>query len=759
MSAKESLNHQAFAANGDLPDDTAPKAVAETSQENDTVMTDVNGIATAAKNDQDPPVEATPKDTTESAVNDATMKDAESFNAAQTAESEAAADSMDVDVSMERPDLLSSAEHANSTQETSAISDAPVVSSPQDTSQQPADLSKLEIKGTQEDAAPSRPDALAANSPTSPTKVPREREEDDAEERSVKRAKTEENGEQVVDSLVVKSSFSPAPQPSSDSLDNAVPDNQEITFFQNKAIRQHLASIKKTKAGGNFRQSVEKLWPSLWDDYRAKIEKPVDIAMFETKLRENAYVNYGAFKADVRQLFENAVLFNGAHHDVTNAAGNVRDQIFQRMPDIAKMQEPTKPEKGKAQPTRHPEPRAATQPRRQSQSNAQEPPPAPKQKPEPAVPPTPSSASGPSFALPPSGVPQIRRDSTRDDKDRPKRPIHPPKNRDLDYGSQSSRKKKLEPEQRFLDVTLEKAKSPKYITINGWFLSPVDPVALNIPQYFKVIKKPMDLGTMSQRLQQGEYKVVKDMEKDVRLIVTNAETFNGHDHEVSKQARELEKLFKELLSEKDAWMERHYPPEAPSAQVSADTPERSEAESDDESEAEGDGEEGSEAVRSLQARLDEEQSKLNALLGSKKPDLMMIEIQQSMVSLVQRKLVEEKTKFHSEKKPKKKKGGNSKSKAKSGGGSGTAGAGNKKSSNHTSVSKKAPGSNKKSGTKKRVIGPVEKAVIAEGINELDGNTLTKAVEIIKRDTGQNVSDGILTMHALAYQPTFYQPCV
>lgn len=40
----------------------------------------------------------------------------------------------------------------------------------------------------------------------------------------------------------------------------------------------------------------------------------------------------------------------------------------------------------------------------------------------------------------------------------------------------------------------------------GWpFLKPVDPVALNLPDYFTVIKKPMDLGTVKNNLLEIQY--------------------------------------------------------------------------------------------------------------------------------------------------------------------------------------------------------------------------------------------------------------
>ncbi|KAK5631423.1 hypothetical protein RRF57_007137 [Xylaria bambusicola] len=644
-------------------------------------------------------------------------------------------DSMDIDVPTEQPDLVSSAEHIDGTKDTPTVSDAPIASSPPDSSQ-PADISKLEIKATQEDDVP------MIESVASPAKIPREREEDDTEEPAAKRARTEDAGEATLDSLVVASSAgadAPAQQKGNKELENAIPDHLPITPHQNKRTREVLANVKKTKNGGNFRKSVQELWPGLWNDYSAKIDNPIDISLMEVKLREDRYANYGQFKADVNQLYENAVLFNGPLHDVSRAAAQVRDYILVRMPEIIHTKEPVKPEKGKAQPTRHAEPRAANQPRRQSQSQTQGLATSPKSKSDPSSHPNTASTTTQAFAIPPSGIPQIRRDSTRDDGDRPKRPIHPPKNRDPEYSSKASRKKKLDPEQRFFDMVLDEVKKVKHYAINQWFLQPVDPVALNIPNYFKVIKKPMDLARMTEKNYDGEYKTMKDLEKDMKLIVHNSEIFNGPDHDVSNQARQLEELLKSQLAGKDKWMERHYPAAAPSAMhASTASPDRSIAESDDDSDGNGEDEEN-DAIQSLQQRLNEEQEKLNQLLNSKKPDLTMMEVQQSMVAVLQRKLVEERTKFLSERKPKKKKGGNSKSKSKSTGNNSVGGS--KRMSGSVSTSKKQIGGNKKPvAPKKRSIGALEKAVIAEGINELDGNTLTKAVEIIKRDTGQNEND-------------------
>jgi hypothetical protein len=84
------------------------------------------------------------------------------------------------------------------------------------------------------------------------------------------------------------------------------------------------------------------------------------------------------------------------------------------------------------------------------------------------------------------------------------------------------------------------------------FLEPVDPVALNIPTYFDVIKKPMDLSTLKQKLENGEYSKFSLSEtvgstpiarllngpfrKDLELIFNNAIAFNPPDDWIHKAA-------------------------------------------------------------------------------------------------------------------------------------------------------------------------------------------------------------------------------
>lgn len=81
----------------------------------------------------------------------------------------------------------------------------------------------------------------------------------------------------------------------------------------------------------------------------------------------------------------------------------------------------------------------------------------------------------------------------------------------------------------------------------GPFLVPVDPVALGIPQYFDVIKNPMDFSTVEKKLASRDYRDLDAFVSDIRLIFTNSFTFNPADHIVHKMAKNLEKYFNNHL--------------------------------------------------------------------------------------------------------------------------------------------------------------------------------------------------------------------
>ncbi|KAK4350641.1 hypothetical protein RND71_029954 [Anisodus tanguticus] len=79
---------------------------------------------------------------------------------------------------------------------------------------------------------------------------------------------------------------------------------------------------------------------------------------------------------------------------------------------------------------------------------------------------------------------------------------------------------------------------------HGWvFNNPVDVVKLKIPDYFTVIKQPMDLGTIRSKLHSGEYLSPLQFAADVRLTFKNAMTYNPPGNDVHIMAQTLNKFF------------------------------------------------------------------------------------------------------------------------------------------------------------------------------------------------------------------------
>ncbi|VVA96026.1 unnamed protein product [Arabis nemorensis] len=79
---------------------------------------------------------------------------------------------------------------------------------------------------------------------------------------------------------------------------------------------------------------------------------------------------------------------------------------------------------------------------------------------------------------------------------------------------------------------------------HGWlFKTPVDVVKLNIPDYFTIIKHPMDLGTVKSKLTAGTYSSPSEFSADVRLTFSNAMTYNPPGNDVYIMADTLSKFF------------------------------------------------------------------------------------------------------------------------------------------------------------------------------------------------------------------------
>uniref|UniRef100_A0A182P282 Bromodomain-containing protein 3 n=1 Tax=Anopheles epiroticus TaxID=199890 RepID=A0A182P282_9DIPT len=75
------------------------------------------------------------------------------------------------------------------------------------------------------------------------------------------------------------------------------------------------------------------------------------------------------------------------------------------------------------------------------------------------------------------------------------------------------------------------------------FQQPVDAKKLNLPDYHKIIKHPMDLGTIKKRLENNYYWASTECIQDFNTMFTNCYVYNKPGEDVVVMAQTLEKLF------------------------------------------------------------------------------------------------------------------------------------------------------------------------------------------------------------------------
>lgn len=79
--------------------------------------------------------------------------------------------------------------------------------------------------------------------------------------------------------------------------------------------------------------------------------------------------------------------------------------------------------------------------------------------------------------------------------------------------------------------------------VGNLFNKPVDPVLLELPDYFTRIRRPMDLGTVKSRLQRGFYRSIESVTSDINLVFKNAISYNASNHDINLIAKTMRSDF------------------------------------------------------------------------------------------------------------------------------------------------------------------------------------------------------------------------
>lgn len=429
----------------------------------------------------------------------------------------------------------------------------------------------------------------APEPPASPTKVSREREPDGADEPAAKRTKIDTEGPAPAAPADANAAAPRVPTPATETSTAPPPaangEKGGLTKMQHKFMLKGIQSLKRMNDARFYREPVDPIKLNI-PHYPQIITRPMDLGTIERRLKANEYNNSQSVCEDFYLMVQNAVTFNGPDHLVSQEGQKLKATFDKQMANLPK---PDQVEEKKAKKA---SPKNTNRQPRVSQ-------PAPR-------PPASGSPQATTFALGPEGLPLIRRDSTNADG-RPKRSIHPPK-RDLPY-STKPKKKKFQWELKFCQEVLDDLHKTKHYNYAMPFYTPVDPVALNIPTYHSIIKKPMDLSTLQAKLRAGEYENSKDFESDMRQIFKNCYKFNIPGDPTYIAGQKLEEAFNYKWAQKNRYLEVHEPPHE----------QQSIASSDDESEEEvEESDEDTEKLQLLQKQITEMSRQVEAITQKKK---------------------------------------------------------------------------------------------------------------------------------------------
>ncbi|TFY59503.1 hypothetical protein EVJ58_g5736 [Rhodofomes roseus] len=309
---------------------------------------------------------------------------------------------------------------------------------------------------------------------------------------------------------------------------SSAPPVPTLSLAQWRFSTSTVRTLKKMKDASPFLHPVDPVALNI-PHYPSIVKHPIDFSTVDRKLAASnpskpdpnpanpRYYNTEDFIADVRLIFSNTTLFNGPDHPIT-AMGKRVEAVFDKQIKQMPPEEPKPVVK-----------KVATPP-----------------------PPPPPAKKHAAARRPSTSVPVIRRtEETTTNGGRPKREIHPPPPKDLPYNDVPKKTRKstsgmndlYRDQFKHCEKVLKELNKKSLYNIAHPFYEPVDWLKLEIPQYPKIVKKPMDLATMKRKLTDSEYTTPDKFRDDFKLMIKNAQTFNPPKNPVHEAAKDLDRIF------------------------------------------------------------------------------------------------------------------------------------------------------------------------------------------------------------------------
>ncbi|RCI05559.1 hypothetical protein CU098_000262, partial [Rhizopus stolonifer] len=288
-----------------------------------------------------------------------------------------------------------------------------------------------------------------------------------------------------------------------------------------KKCRRVLNKLNKYDCALPFVQPVDELIDGA-PNYYEIIKNPMDLSLIKRRVENKEYTTFRQLEDDIHLMLNNCFTYNGPGTFVYNE-GLALEAAFDKEVTNLQHNEFIKPSKPKitetfaiSQPVSSPVPMIADV----GQPVKIIPPIIPAQ---PVLPFEPEVSKRPE-------IPETQLIPTKRSREEVQSPV----------SNTSEKKTKRRTEYEKMEVIIINAMTNPHAFE---FLRPVDPIRQGVPQYFTIIKKPMDLSTIQAKLKNNVYKNPLDMNEDVKLIFKNCYTFNPPDTYVYNEAKLLEESY------------------------------------------------------------------------------------------------------------------------------------------------------------------------------------------------------------------------
>eukprot|EP01135_Chromosphaera_perkinsii_P012073 Nk52_evm11s2579 gene=Nk52_evmTU11s2579 len=264
-------------------------------------------------------------------------------------------------------------------------------------------------------------------------------------------------------------------------------------------------------------------------DYFDIVKRPMDMGTIQKKMKGLQYQNAAECIADFKQMFTNCALYNAEGTDVRSMCKVLEDLFDKKMKQmpleeyVIEPQVKSSKKKGKGGGSKSQSISPATAAAKKTSSNA----------PTPVA--VPQASAAPVPVITPRARPQREIERSKS--------VELPKPIVVNVKKGKGLKGPLTDALKFCREVLKELMSTKHKDIAWPFYVPVDPVALNLPDYLTVIKKPMDLGTIKAKLDAKAYRKAHEFASDIRLVFSNCYRYNAADHDVTIMGRKLQEVF------------------------------------------------------------------------------------------------------------------------------------------------------------------------------------------------------------------------